>query len=175
MAAKTQTDLVPAALQHCVCVANKDPCDLCCGELCFLDQGIRVKLTTKGGEEAIGLALDGCVFTDNQKKCDGLFVLKQDRQVFIVLVELKATHVEDAYEQIAYVRNDRQEYADLTKYLGELVANRSQIRQQAFIVSTSAIDRRTQQKLEKSSGIRPRIITLGKPSSSAPDLRAELR
>ncbi len=175
MVARTLSDLVPSDLQHCVCLASKKPCDLCCGKLCFLDQGICVKLIPKSGEEAIGLALDGCIFADNLKRCDGLFVLKQASQVFIALIELKATHVDDAYAQIAYVRDHRTKYADLVKHLNEMVANRRQIRQQAFIVTTSAIDRRTQQKLETSYGIRPRIITLGKPASSAPDLRAELR
>lgn len=175
MVVRTLLDLVPPALQHCVCLANRKPCDLCCGKLCFLDQGICVKLIPKSGEQAIGLALDGCIFADNLKKCDGLFVLSQARQVFIALIELKATHVDDAYAQIAYVRDHRPEYAHFLKYLGELVANRRQIRQQAFIITTSAIDLRTQQKLENSYRIRPRIITLGKPASSAPDLRAELR
>lgn len=175
MAAHTPTDLVPTALQPCVCVANKKPCDLCCGKLCFLDQGIYVKLIPRKGEKAIGLALDGCIFADNLKKCDGLFVLKQASQVFLALIELKGSHVDDAYAQIAYVRSQRTEYADLVKHLSEIVANRRQIREQAFIITTSAIDRRTQQKLETTYGIRPRIITIEKPASSAPDLRAELR
>lgn len=71
MAAQTQIDLVPTDLHSCVCMDNKAPCDLCCGKLCFLDQGIRVKHTTKKGEEAIGLVLDDCVFTDNQKNVTG--------------------------------------------------------------------------------------------------------
>jgi hypothetical protein len=156
-------------------LASKKPCDLCCGKLCFLDQGICVKLIPKSDEEAIGLALDGCLFADKLKKCDGLFVLRQARQIFIALIELKATHVEDAYAQVAYVRDHRREYVGLVEHLSELVANRRQIRQQAFIITTSAIDRRTQQKLENSYKIRPRMITLGKPVSSAPDLRAYLR
>jgi hypothetical protein len=120
------------------------------------------------------LALDGCVFTDNQKRCDGLFVLKQARQVFIVLVELKATNVTDTHAQIGYVRHDRREYTDLVEHLSGLVGHRNNIIKREFIIATEVIGGPKRQNLEKYKP-RPRINTLGKPNSSAPDLQTVLR
>lgn len=74
MTTSAQVSLVPKNLARCICLANKCPCDLCCGDLCFLDVGIRVIFRPKKDENAIAVALDGCVFTDNQKKCDGMFI-----------------------------------------------------------------------------------------------------
>lgn len=174
MEAQTPTDLVPIALQRCVCVDNKNPCDLCCGELCFLDQGIRVKLSIRSGEDAIGLALDGCVFTDNEKRCDGLFILKKTHKVFIILVELKATNIEAAYEQIAHVHKHRQQYADLVTHLTGLHNSPRQIMKRDFIITKSAINSKEKQDYDKYFGIKPQIITLGK-SCSTPDIRDVLR
>ena len=69
---------------------------------------------------ALPVALDGCVFTDNRKKCDGMFVLSRSDRTGLLLVEMKRSHLEDAYEQIAYVVNQRQEYTDIVSHPGWL-------------------------------------------------------
>ena len=165
--------LVPSALAHCICLANKSPCDLCCDGLCFLDQGIRVTIKPKGGEKAVALALDGCIFNDNQTKCDGLYILSQPGQILVLLVELKATHIDDAYNQISYVVNHRKEYSDVISHARSITGHGT-VREKSFIVTTGSINKRTQQKLEKAFGIRPEVITVEKPASAAPDLRKHI-
>jgi len=166
--------LVPQSLSSCICRANKSPCDTCCGALCFLDDGIHVVFRPKRGEAAVAVALDGCVFTDNRKKCDGMFVFSRGGLRYILLVELKGSHIDDAYEQISYVVYRRQEYRDVLSNLNLGVPNERQVKQMSFIVTTGAIDRSVQQKLEDAFGVRPEIITVSKPASAAPDLRKRL-
>lgn len=171
MAKPAQSPLVPENLAQCICLANKSPCDLCCGDLCFLDEGIHVVFRPKRAEVAVAVALDGCVFTDHQKKCDGMFILSRSGRLDVLLVELKGTHVEDAYEQIAYVAKHRQAYAETLSHLASLPqANRSVI-EHSVIVSTGKIKPRDQQKLEKAWGVTPQIITVQKTHRDAPDLR----
>ena len=171
MSTSAQPALVPESLAHCICLANKVPCDLCCGDLCFLDAGIHVVFRPKKNEAAVAVALDGCVFTDNRKKCDGMFLLFRSHRIDVLLVELKGSHLEDAYEQIAYVVNHRQEYADVVSHQASLAPINRRVRESSVIVSTGKIDKRDREKLEKAWGVRPAIITAQKPASAAPDLR----
>jgi hypothetical protein len=174
MATPTQTTLLPDSLNSCICLENKSPCDLCCGDLCFLDAGIHVVFRPKKTETAVAVALDGCVFTDSRKKCDGMFILSRSDRIDVLLVELKGSHLEDAYEQIAYVVNHREEYTNAIAHLTTLGQTKRPVRESSVIVSTGLINRNTQQKLEKAWGIRPAIITVQKPAGAAPDLRNNL-
>lgn len=163
--------LVPGKLAACICLANKSPCDLCCGDLCFLDAGVHVVFRPKKNETAVAVALDGCVFTDSRKKCDGMFVLSRSDRIDVLLVELKGSHLEDAYEQIAYVVNHRQEYAGVVSHLAILAQAKHLVRERSVIVSTGLINPRDREKLEKAWGVRPAVITVQKPARAAPNLR----
>lgn len=174
MIAPARLALIPHNLAHCVCLANRLPCELCCGDLCFLDDGIHVVFRPKRGEVAVAVALDGCVFTDNRKKCDGMFVFSRAGQIFILLVELKGSHIDDAYEQISYVVNHRQEYRHFINSLIPKVANARLIREKSFIVTTGVITLNVRQQLENAFRVRPEIITVEKPASLAPDLRTKI-
>lgn len=174
MLAPTRAALVPANLAACICLANKSPCDLCCGDLCFLDAGIHVVFRPKRNETAVAVALDGCVFTDSRKKCDGIFILARPDHIDVLLVELKGSHLDDAYEQIAYVVHHRKEYADAISHLVNLAPAQRQVRERSVIVTTGEINKRDRQKLEKAWGIRPEIVTVQKPAGAAPDLRNNL-
>jgi hypothetical protein len=171
MTTSARPALVPANLAQCICLANKRPCDLCCGDLCFIDEGIHVVFRPKKDEVAIAVALDGCVFTDNRKKCDGMFILSRSDRTGLLLVEMKGSHLEDAYEQIAYVINHRPEYTDVVSHLASLAPGKLRVRETSVIVSTGQINPRDRDKLEKAWGIRPAIFTVQKPARAAPDLR----
>ena len=174
MTTSARPALVPANLAQCICLANKRPCDLCCGDLCFMDEGIHVVFRPKKDEVAIAVALDGCVFTDNRKKCDGMFVLSRSDRTGLLLVEMKGSHLEDAYQQIAYVVNNRQEYTDIVSHLASLAPGKLRVRETSVIVSTGLINPRDREKLEKAWGIRPAIFMVQKPARAAPDLRKYL-
>lgn len=49
---------------------------LCDGALILEENGIKVRLVPKHGEEAKALVLDGCVCNDNNPRCDGMFLFK---------------------------------------------------------------------------------------------------
>jgi hypothetical protein len=87
---------------------------------------------------------------------------------------MKGSHLEDAYEQIAYVVNHRQEYTDIVSHLASLAPGKLRVRETSVIVSTGQINPRDQAKLEKAWGIRPAIFTVQKPARAAPDLRKYL-
>jgi hypothetical protein len=166
--------LVPANLAQCICLANKRPCDLCCGDLCFIDEGIHVVCRPKKNEAVVAVALDGCVFTDNRKKCDGMFVLSRSDRTSLLLVEMKGSNIGDAYEQIAYVINHRQEYTDIVSHLASLAPGKLRVREASVIVTTGQINASYKAKLGKAWGISPAIFTVQKTAGAAPDLRKYL-
>lgn len=87
---------------------------------------------------------------------------------------MKGSNPEDAYEQIAHVAKHRQEYKDIVSHLARLSTGNLPVRKSSVIVTTGLINRHDQQKLEKEWGIKPKIITVQKPTSTAPDLRKNL-
>lgn len=103
-----------------------------------------------------------------------MFVLSRSDRTGLLLVEMKASHLEDAYEQIAYVVNHRQEYTDIVSHLASLPPANRPVRTSSVIVTTGLINSRDREKLEKAWGIRPEIITVQKPARAAPDLRTIL-
>lgn len=161
--------LLPPSMAACICISNGNPCSLCCGILCLEEQGKRVKLVPRNGERAVALALDQCVFKDNDLKCDGLFVLSREHGSYVLLVELKGTDIQHAYEQIAYVLTSRPEYSEIVEHIRTSLGGR--LVQKSFIVSNGVLGSRDKQRLEKAWGIRPVLITEQKPVNKAPDLR----
>lgn len=61
---------------HCECKRMGNTHTLCQSELTLEEQDKKVCLTIRGGEEAKVLVLDGCVITDNNTKCDALYLFK---------------------------------------------------------------------------------------------------
>jgi len=164
--------LLPNSVSHCICQNNKNPCDICCGRLCFRDASIQAVLKPKSGEHAQALAIDGCLFSNRDKhpRCDGLFVLASKGRLFVLLVELKGTHVDDAYRQLAFTKSSRQEYNDILEHLRQLPGS-AMVHVKEFIITNSIVSASTKQKLEKTYGIKPRVELHGKPTLPAPDLR----
>jgi len=163
------TSLIPQSMTVCVCASNGIPCTLCCDSLCFEENGKHVKLIPRKAERATALALDQCIFRDNDLKCDGLFVLSQPNKSYVLLVELKGVDIPHAYEQIAYVLNSRAEYRHILDHVrsnttGSLV-------QKSFIVSNGVLGAKDKRKLERVWSIRPVLIAGQKPADKAPDLR----
>jgi len=164
--------LLPLSMTTCVCNSNGDPCKLCCDRLCFEEKGKHVKLIPRKAESAIALALDQCVFQDNDLKCDGLFILSQANRSYVLLVELKGVDIQHAYEQLAYVLNSRPEYREILDHVRANAAGR--LVQKSFIVSSGVLGAKEKQKLENTWNIRPVLIAGQKPADKAPDLRDQM-
>lgn len=71
-----------APFEHCLCQKMGNTLDLCDAVLTFCEKGKKVKLEIRQNEEAKALVLDGCVFQDNELKCDGLFLFRSGNKKF---------------------------------------------------------------------------------------------
>lgn len=169
--------MITTRAQGCTCqrMKGQQPSDLCAGRYTFEEKGKEVKFVPRQQEETQAIALDGCVFRDNQIRCDGLFLWRQSgggRKV-AALVELKgASDIPRGYEQLAHVRRHRQEYHDFVNDLntppGELA------KELAFIVTNGALPKPQQENLEHEYGIRVRLIMHSSPTGPTPDLRERI-
>lgn len=159
-----------APFQHCVCQKMSNTQNACLSEFGFLEQGKKVKLTPKKDEEVCAVVLDGCVFTDNSLKCDGLFLFASHTRKAAVLVELKgAGDIAHAFEQLAYVRQKRPEYTALLAGLNLLPGHKAI--EKAFVVSNGFLTKPQKEKLERQHGIRVEALLHCEAVTQVPDLR----
>ncbi len=159
--------------QHCVCqkMANVQSC--CLHEHGFSEQGKKVKLTPKTGEELLAVVLDGCVFDDYLLKCDGLFLFASPNRKAAILIELKgAGDIPHAFEQLVFVRTHRPQYKALLSNLNQLPGPKAL--EMAFIVSNGFLTKPQKEKLENQHGIRVVAVLHCEAVSQVPDLRQYL-
>lgn len=156
--------------QSCVCQRMPNTHVLCEGVNGFSEQGKKVRFSTKSGEQVDALVIDGCVLSDNQPKCDGLFVFTSPSKNILALVELKGTDIVRAFTQLAFVKKQRAEYV----LIKQLVASQTSGRlvEKAFVVSNASIGKVEQERLENQLGIRVSAILHCEATTPVPDLRA---
>lgn len=134
------------------------------------EEGKKVRLTLRTGEEAKALVLDGCVFTDNATKCDAMYLFKGHSKKVAALVELKgASDIAHAFTQLAYTRKHHPEYQRLKETLDNSGSGTSM--EKAFIVSNGMLSKPERERLENQHGIRVNEILYSEPSSKVPDVR----
>lgn len=155
--------------ETCVCQERSVPDSLCDGDLSFEEKGKKVKLSLRENEEAKAVAIDQCVCIDNELKCDGLFLYRRRNKHWIIMVELKGSDIEHAFEQLAYMRNKRPEYKEIEKLF--MNNENGEAQQEAFIVSNVMVSPVDKQKLEKSNGIRVKAILHSVATKPVPDIR----
>jgi len=156
--------------QHCECMRMGNQFAVCKSELSLEEKGKKVTLTPRRGEEAKAIVLDGCVFTDNNIKCDALYLFNGNGKKVAALVELKgAGDIRHAFEQLAYTRKHRPEYQVLKSGLDK--SAQGQILEKAFIVTNGMLPKPEREKLENAHGIRISAVLQSEASSKIPDLR----
>jgi len=169
--AKILIDVTP--YEECVCRKGANTHDLCEAVLTFSEQGKKVKLVLHPGEEAKALVLDGCVFQDDQLKCDGLFLLRTRNKNFAILVELKGAYeISHAFKQLAYVKKSRKEYRDLVKRFQK--DGTGQLIEKTFIVSNGMLSKPEHESLENLHGIRVARVLHCEATTPIPDVRQYL-
>lgn len=162
-----------APYEHCVCRRMGNAHALCADERTFTEEGKKARLVPRQGEQAVAIVLDGCVLQDNQPKCDGLFLWQGRQRKAAILVELKgAHHIPRAFEQLAYVRQRRQEYRELMATLDAEPGGA--IAEKAIIVSNGVLTKPEHERLEHQHGIRVRAVVYCEASSPIPDIREYL-
>jgi hypothetical protein len=158
--------------QNCICQGRANPHSLCDERLTFEEKGKKVTLSTKRGEEAVAIVIDGCVCNDKQTKCDGMFLFRKNNKKCIILVELKGGDIDHAFEQLGYMKNHRQEYRKIFNYFGN--NERQPIHEKAFVISNHVISRVVHHQLETMHRIRVNSILLSEATKPIPDLRKYL-
>lgn len=156
---------------HCVCQRMSSMnTSLCDGQFTFSEQGKKVKMVPRDSEDVAAVVLDGCVFTDDQLKCDGLFLFCGRNKGAAILVELKGGDIERAFQQLSHVRRQRPQYQNFVNNLaGRCKGAISEI---AFIVSNKLCSLPVKEKLEDHYGIRVKEILHSEASSKIHDLRS---
>lgn len=156
--------------EHCACQKMGNTQALCTNDLCIEEKGKKLRLSLRANEEARVLVLDGCVFTDNKKKCDAVYLFRRQNTKVVALVELKgAGDLPHAFEQLAYTKRQRPEYGELREKLN--AAGPGQLIERAFVVSNGMLSKPEHEALENRHGIRVTAILYSEPSAKAPDLR----
>ncbi|WP_197492722.1 hypothetical protein [Marinobacter sp. LQ44] len=156
--------------QHCECMRMGNQFAVCKSELSLEEKGKKVTLTPRRGEEAKAIVLDGCVLTDNNMKCDALYLFSGSGKKVAALVELKgAGDIRHAFEQLAYTRKRRPEYQLLKAALEKSAPGR--LLEKAFIVTNGMLPKPEIEKLENAHGIRVSAVLQSEPSNKIPDLR----
>lgn len=161
-------DLTPYQQCLCRCMSGANPA-LCDGSQAFAEQGKKVKMTPHADEQVYAVVLDGCVLTDNHPKCDGVFLFCGRGRNVAALVELKRANIERAFEQLAFVRNERPEYRHLRDQLKAHCAG--QVIEKAFIVSSAVCSLPVKEKLEEHYKIRVNSVLHSEATSKIPDSR----
>ena len=156
--------------EHCECLRMGNAYSLCQSELSLEEQGKKVCVIPRQDEEAKVLVLDGCVFSDNQIKCDALFLFRGHNRKVAALVELKgAGDIPHAFEQLAYTRTSRPEYRQLADQLDNTGPGR--LNEQAFVVTNGLLSKPDRERLENAHGIRVKAVLQSEPSGKVPNLR----
>lgn len=159
-----------APFSHCECRRMGNTYSVCQSDLMLEEEGKKVRLTPRAGEEAKALVLDGCVFTDNDTKCDAMYLFKGGNRKVVALVELKgSSDIAHAFAQLAYTRRKRPEYQVLKAALdntGPGVAL-----EKAFIVSNGMLSKPERERLENQHGIRVSEVLYSEPSGKVPNVR----
>lgn len=156
--------------QHCECQRMGNQFSLCQSELSLEERGKKVTLSTRTNEQAKVMVLDGCVLTDNNTKCDALYLFKNQSRKVAALVELKgAAAIPHAFEQLAYTRKQRPEYQQLRAQLDR--SGPGKLIEKAFIVTNGMLPKPEREKLENRHGIRVHEVLQSEPSGKVPDLR----
>lgn len=161
-----------AQFETCVCKARGVPDKLCGSKLSFEEKGKKVKITLRAGEDAKAIAIDQCVCKDNNLKSDGMFLYRRRNKHWIILVELKGSDIEHAFEQLCYMRRNRSEYTEIENLF--MKGQTGSVQHEAFIVSNFKPTEVEKQKLEIRYQIRVKAILYSEPSSTIPDIRSYL-
>lgn len=149
---------------NCICQKLANTCTECKDEYTLNDSGISLKLEPKNSSECVCLiVIDKCLINDNRKRCDGLFLYKRLTNRSSFLIELKSSHIRDAFEQLACTKT-YPEYINITKIFGSTY-------NYCAIASNTIINKIEQQKLEREFNIRVKVILYSTPTTSIPNLR----
>ncbi len=155
--------------EHCVC-RKMDNYHQCCADAFTLaERGKKVKFSVRTGEQVKAIVIDGCVCTDNGKKCDGLFLFSSHQRSAAFLVELKGGDLSHAFEQLQFTKEKRPEYLELVSMLASNSGRK--VIEKSFIISNKIVNLIEQEQLENRYRFRVHRILHCEATTKIPDLR----
>lgn len=154
----------------CKCIANKRNHALCFDSYSVDEEGKKAKLVPKTGENVEVFAFDDCICTDSaHQKCDALFLfINRSNQAYLISVELKGTDWEHALEQLAHTKHLNPNYSRFKVALAQSI---NQIKEKAVLITSAAVDKSSQKKIEKALKIRVYVKSAYKATDEIFDLR----
>ena len=118
----------------------------------------------------MAIVMDGCVLSDNDTKCDALFLYHRGNRKYSFLVELKgAAEIEKAFYQLSYTRFQRDEYKNIIKKFNDI--DQIKVNEKFAVVSNGMLPKPVVEKLENQYGIRVRSILHCESTTHIPDLK----
>jgi hypothetical protein len=157
--------------ESCMCKANNSPVQMCAGALVMREKGKSVQLAPKKGEEAIAVILDKCI-VKKRTTCDGLFLLKTPNKKWLIPVELKGTHIYEAFHQLATTIKELPEFSEIFNIFRN--NEPTKIFVHAVVVSNTMVNTWEQRKLEQTHGIRVKKILTSAATKPIEDIRKYL-
>lgn len=156
----------------CTCRTNLDPHDLCNGRYRLNENGVKVQMLPKKGEQVQLIILDGCLCTNEGRKCDALFVYQGKKGKVLISVELKGTDIPSAVEQLALTRK-REEYQTIQEAFAEIKPH-GHVREKAVLVSYQLIGQRDRVMLTRDHGLPFLPLVTTKGTGRVQDIRGLL-
>ncbi len=155
--------------KECICQKNNSVPKECINETTIEDSKKKVKIDLKNNsEKAIVVILDNCLITDNNTKCDALFLYQTKNRKMACLVELKGFgEIEKAFKQLYYTKQ-RSEYKEIIKCFKNI--DNKKVYEKAFIVTNKILNKVEKENLENEYNIRVAKILESKPEDPIPDL-----
>jgi len=142
----------------------------CINQYTISEKGKSIKLVPKNQTEKIsGIIIDQCIITDNNTKCDALFLFHSKNKKISFLTELKgAGDIPKAFMQLSYTR-DRIEYKELIDKFKNI--DNKIVDEKFIIVSNGTMNKINQEKFEEKYNIRVRAILHSEATKPIPNLR----
>lgn len=126
-------------LANCTCNGIKSPHPMCDGEFRVDDKGVKAKLEPNRDDEDVQLIIfDDCICTRNVKKCDALYLYRNNSKKIIVSVELKGSHIDDGIEQLIETEKTP-EYINIRRDFNSISPN-VRIAEKKVLVSSTLVD-----------------------------------
>jgi hypothetical protein len=165
---------------HCICpkfnISTANTPKECENQYTINEQGKSITLKPRNNQENVTvIIIDDCIITDKEIKCDALFLYERHNKKYSFLVELKgARHIEKAFKQLSYTRDNREQYKDILKKFREIDNKNKNIKEKFVIVSNCQIEKTRREELENFYNIRVKEIIHSEATTPIPDLKKYL-
>jgi predicted nucleic acid-binding Zn finger protein len=143
----------------------------CKDQYTISEQGKSITLKPKNNQEKVMvIVIDECIISDNNTKCDALYLYKKSNKKYSFLVELKgAGDIKKAFKQLSYTKYKRKEYKDILKKFCEI--DNQTTKENFVIVSNGTMEKTRLEELEKTHNIRVKQIIHSEATTAIYDLK----